>query len=158
MKICKKCNIEKPIDNFHNSKGWKDGKYYHCKECVSIDKKKYYPSERVSKINKYKEEKINNPEILLFRNAKSRASKKKLPFNITLEDISIPKICPVLGIELSTTNNSCEDNSPTIDRFIPEEGYIKGNISVISARANRIKNDATISEIEKVYKWMRDNK
>jgi hypothetical protein len=32
-KVCTKCKIEKPIDEFHNDKRRKDGKYTWCKEC-----------------------------------------------------------------------------------------------------------------------------
>ena len=45
------------------------------------------------------------------------------------------------------------DNSPTIDRIVPELGYVKGNVVVVSAKANRIKNDATITEILSVYNY-----
>lgn len=43
-----------------------------------------------------------------------------------------------------------EDNSPTLDRIIPELGYVKNNIIVISFRANRIKCNATIDELKKI--------
>ena len=46
------------------------------------------------------------------------------------------------------------DNSPSIDRLIPELGYIKGNVNVISLRANIIKNNATKDELIKIANWM----
>jgi len=46
------------------------------------------------------------------------------------------------------------DNSPSLDKLIPELGYVKGNITVMSVRANRIKNDATRQEIELLLHWM----
>ena len=37
----------------------------------------------------------------------------------------------------------------------PNKGYVKGNIIVVSMRANRIKTDATIDEIKKLQIFMR---
>ena len=34
MKICSKCKIEQPLDNFTNNKNNKDGKHGTCKACV----------------------------------------------------------------------------------------------------------------------------
>ena len=79
--------------------------------------------------------------------AKSRAKKKGIPFNICLDDIIIPKNCPLLGIPLSLTNKTFADDSPSLDRLIPDLGYVKGNIIVVSVRANTIKNNATIDEL-----------
>ena len=62
-------------------------------------------------------------------------------------------MCPVLGIPLVIGEGACSDNSPSIDRIIPELGYVKGNIKVISRRANRIKNDATPDELFKVWQY-----
>ena len=47
------------------------------------------------------------------------------------------------------------DNSPTLDRIIPERGYVKGNVVVISALANRIKTNANVRQIELVAEWLR---
>jgi hypothetical protein len=92
----------------------------------------------------------------MFVNARRRARKDGVPFEITQEDIIIPKVCPVLGIALSISERRMTDNSPSLDRFKPELGYVKGNVNVISTRANRIKNDATYNEIRKLFYWMYD--
>lgn len=41
MKVCTKCNIEKTLELFSNSKNIKDGKYSWCKECKAISDKAY---------------------------------------------------------------------------------------------------------------------
>ena len=85
--------------------------------------------------------------------AKNRAKNKNLPFDITLEDIIIPEFCPILGIKLEKGNGIACDNSPSIDRINSDFGYTKDNIVVCSYRANRIKNDSSIQEIEMILKW-----
>lgn len=100
--------------------------------------------------------KRNSPEIIMFRAAKARAKKRGLKFNIGISDIIIPERCPVLGIKLEFAigRNHQEDFSPTLDRFDNNLGYIKGNVQVISSKANRIKTDATAEEVRKVADWM----
>ena len=41
MKICKGCNLEKDLSDFHNCKNGKFGKKPKCKICVSFDSRKY---------------------------------------------------------------------------------------------------------------------
>lgn len=110
---------------------------------------KEYTSER-NKRN-WRAMRARSPEKCIFFNAKNRAKRKGIPFNIEMGDIIIPKHCPVLGIELSSVNKRAEYNSPTLDRIVPILGYIKGNIRVISFRANTIKSDATPDELSLVY-------
>jgi len=106
----------------------------------------------------FKRSRITHREALMLSRCKYRAHQRGIPFDLTKNDIVIPKICPVLGIELRQL--SMEDkpkkgyhtNAPSLDRIIPELGYVKGNVRVISARANLLKNDATISELELVLK------
>ena len=76
-----------------------------------------------------------------------------MAFNIEIEDVIIPEECPVLGIPLKVLSGS--DNSPTLDRVDNRLGYIRGNVAVISHRANTIKNSASIEELEKVIKYCR---
>ena len=88
--------------------------------------------------------------------AKARAKKASVPFAITVEDIGdIPTHCPVLGIKLQTSVGNSGDASPSLDRIEPSLGYIKGNIAVISKRANTIKNNGTAEEHEKIAAWLR---
>lgn len=90
------------------------------------------------------------------KNAKVRAKAKGIPFTITTKDIVIPDVCPVLGVTLTRpdgTSRGPGDYSPSLDRIVPELGYVPGNIRVISYRANRIRNDATIEELEAVLRY-----
>lgn len=63
--------------------------------------------------------------------------------------------CPVLGIELEKGRGRQRNSSPTLDRINAAWGYQKGNIAVISWRANRLKNDGTAEELERIAHWMR---
>lgn len=101
----------------------------------------------------------NTPEGKIFGQRRSDAKKKGIPFTITIEDIKIPKFCPVLGIKIEPGQQGdglgIEDNSPSLDKFVPSKGYVPGNVAVISWRANCLKRDATADELQKVADWMR---
>ena len=100
--------------------------------------------------------KTNTREFTLWYAAKERSDAKGLPFDIELSDIVIPETCPVLGISINTENKDIRsDNSPSLDKFYPEKGYVKGNVQVISWRANRIKNDGTPEEWQRIAEWCR---
>lgn len=71
---------------------------------------------------------------------------------MTEEDFIIPEKCPVLGLSLKRGDYGAKYNSPSIDRIIPGLGYTKGNVRIISYRANWLKNNATPEEIELLYK------
>lgn len=90
--------------------------------------------------------------------AHQRSKIKGVPFGITWKDITFPLLCPVLGIPINygVNNGNVHDSSPSLDRRIPELGYVKGNVQIISAKANRIKTNATPEELRKVadYFWM----
>jgi hypothetical protein len=90
----------------------------------------------------------------MVRAAKRRAVELNLPFNITPADVVIPKVCPVLGIALAVGSGRVCDGSPSLDRIIPALGYVKGNIAVMSFRANALKRDATAEELRAVAAWL----
>lgn len=92
--------------------------------------------------------KTNNPRAYLWSTVKYRAKKESIPFNLDIEDIVIPTHCPYLGIELTTEKgNGHADNLMSVDKIVPSLGYVKGNVEVISYKANRMKNDASIKEL-----------
>ena len=68
-------------------------------------------------------------------------------FSIELEDIVIPDKCPVLGH--SFVYGDC-DWTYSIDRVDNDKGYVKGNVEIVSNKANRIKNSATEEELKAV--------
>ena len=96
--------------------------------------------------------------------ARNRAKKNGWSFDLEEKDIVIPEFCPVLGIKLEYKRGtgvkrgdvSSYLDSPSLDRIKPELGYVKGNVMVISYRANVLKSNATISELEKVIQYMKD--
>ena len=100
----------------------------------------------------------DHPLYRMLHAAKSRAKKKGVPFDLTLQDLDDVwnECCPILGIPLVRGEGigGIQDNSPSLDKIDPELGYVKGNIAIISVRANRIKQNATVEEIEKVYLWL----
>ena len=93
----------------------------------------------------------------LWHNAKHRASKQGLPFTIELDDVKIPSKCPVLGLAITMGRGRPENSSPTIDRIVPSKGYVPGNIVVISYRANRLKSDATVAELQALSNFYERN-
>ena len=84
--------------------------------------------------------------------ARKRARKKKLDCSITDKDFTPITHCPLLGIafDFAKKGKGTADNSPTLDRINPSKGYVPGNVWVISAKANRMKSDATLRQLEQL--------
>ena len=143
MKTCDSCKLEKELEEFGKESRKRDGLNSRCKKC-------HY--QRISTYQK------QNPEKTLLSACKTRAKKRGLPFNLEVKDIIIPEKCPMLGIKLESGRGrrGIFDSSPTIDRIIPEKGYIKGNIQVVSGRANMIKSNATPDELMAVAKYCKE--
>lgn len=102
------------------------------------------------------------PGMSLYRTAKERAKHKNLPFTIEFTDLVFPPTCPILGFPLVSFSGNVEKksggrwNSPSIDRIIPELGYVKGNVQVISHLANMMKSSATPEQLLKFSNWIQN--
>jgi hypothetical protein len=85
---------------------------------------------------------------------RKKASNYKHEWTIDFGDLTFPTHCPVLGIQLDYFTHERQENSVSFDRIDPTKGYIKGNVVVMSWRANRIKNDGTAEEHQKIADFL----
>lgn len=118
-----------------------------------------WDDERVREYHRERHRRIKKerPEYSLFVGARSRARLNDIPFDIEESDVIIPEFCPILGIRLEVADTKRTDNSPSLDKIDPNLGYVKGNIQVISWRANNLKRDATRDELHAFAKYFYEN-
>lgn len=163
---CLTCGNIKVFDDFRIRKG-KDNKpdyvVHNCKVCEATYTSEYRKKnpEKVKEYTDYyvksgksRDSKINlalkNLQKHLWKQAKNNAKNRNKDFNLDIEDIIIPDVCPYLEIPLkfnvsgSRTSNS---DSYSIDRIDVDKGYVKGNVQIISWLANTMKNAATIEQL-----------
>lgn len=95
-----------------------------------------------------------HPEKVHLKLIRQRARCKGIPFNLTIEDVTVPNYCPVLGLRIKR-GSKVRGNCPSVDRINPRKGYVKGNVIVVSMLANMIKTSATVEQIGKVYRFYR---
>ena len=153
-KICFTCKEWKPFSNFYREKQYrrpKKGGYYRpyyrgeCKKCRAVRSRAFYCRSYSENWERYR----------IFK-ARQTAKKLNLPFNLTeeyIKSITPPDmICPALGIKMmvSTTKEKGSWRSPSLDRIIPELGYVKGNVVIVSFKVNREKNNSSLEELTKI--------
>ena len=88
---------------------------------------------------------------------RSKAKKLGIEFNLEAEDITPPELCPVLGVKLilAFVPHAPWSYAASVDRTDNSKGYVKGNVAVISCRANLLKKNATLAEMEAICRYMR---
>lgn len=87
----------------------------------------------------------------LFYQARTRAKRDGILFDIAMGDVlsvwPADDRCPIFSTPFEYVKPSGRGKwvpnpkAPTLDRIIPNKGYVKGNIAILSYRANLIKND-----------------
>lgn len=85
---------------------------------------------------------------------KANAARAGWKWEIDFGDIEWLTHCPILGVELNYFTPVRVENSPSFDQIDPGKGYVKGNIQIMSWRANRIKNDGSAEEHRRVADWL----
>jgi hypothetical protein len=89
-----------------------------------------------------------HPEYRLWKQAKDSSKQRGLEFTITQADVIIPERCTYLGLILTDIrDNGRHDSNISLDRIDNTKGYIKGNVQVISSKANFMKRNASIEEL-----------
>jgi hypothetical protein len=105
-----------------------------------------------AKDNWYKWKNANPKKYILWR-ASQHARLSGRECTLTEDDITLVSFCPVLGYELEYSSGKNNPASASLDRIDNSKGYVKGNVIVVSKRANEIKRDASVEELGKVYKF-----
>jgi hypothetical protein len=97
---------------------------------------------------------LENPrrEMLLNLKAAARTTtnnrKRTVEFDLTETDLAWPTHCPVFGIKLHYPGQFHHDPAgASFDRIDGKIGYVRGNVIVVSHRANSLRKDATPDEL-----------
>lgn len=113
---------------------------------VKAYKNKWRDENRGSERKKQDKYRKDNPAKYMLARARRRAGARGLDFNIGLEDVIVPQVCPLLGIPINSYAEH-QDYSPSLDRIDSSRGYVKGNVHVVSFRANRVKSNVCGDEL-----------
>ena len=115
----------------------------------------------ISAQRKRKQEFSLGPEVyaeasLKYTRKKQNCRANGIPFDVKFEDIPWVSHCPILGLELNYFNieGTRTETSVSFDKIDPSKGYVPGNVTIVSWRANRIKNDGTAEEHMKIAEYI----
>jgi len=183
-KKCRKCKKEKEINQFLKNKECVGGYTWKCKECQNTSLRKWRDknskrllpilrkqyAERYGVIQKEKERQrklvypIRMRAQILRHGMKQRSENLKLVFDESIFTVSYlmdllksNPYCECCGKKLDIgfkLDKKPNDNSPSMDRKIPQKGYTKENTALLCWRCNNLKRDASIQELETISRWM----
>ena len=148
VRECDMCHELKPFPEFYKQKGGKRfSTIRNCKECH----KRYQREQRVRN-NSSDVEYHSIRENL--NGARKRAKKYGYPFDIVIEDLMpFPTHCEIFDIELTYGENN-KHSGASLDKVIPSLGYVKGNVKIISSRANNMKGDSTLDDLKNMIQYI----
>lgn len=145
---CKSCTVDKPEEDFApRREKYRTGKRRTtCRLCVAVQQRE-----------RYERHKRNSWFKLKASRARSRSQHLRVPYDLDAEYLESiwTGFCPVLGIPLDKLADRTSEEAAELDRFIPNKGYVKGNVTFISRKVNRLKNNASIEELERLIDWMK---
>jgi hypothetical protein len=93
----------------------------------------------------------------MFRSARSRAKKENIPFDLTVEYLHeiATENCPVTNKPMDWNGQESSNlNRPSLDKIIPELGYVQGNVAIISYRMNTKKNNLLEAELIQLLQYV----
>lgn len=160
VKLCRRCNIEKPLPAFSKRASSKDGYREWCKACGAEHKQAYLRKLRGEDPSTGEPDLEAVKRLLakkMTERARDRAKTKDLPFDIDADYVRsiMPEKCPALGWEIDyLTTKHTHSRTASLDKFRPELGYVKGNVHVISSLANTMKSNATAEQALMLANWM----
>ena len=159
---CLSCNQEFPPSNFsHRTARWGDRPYaFWCIKCREDPALWERANSLVHSVPEIQEAAIR--EIL--RRAERNVNGREC--NLTVSDLwGLPVCCPILGMKLDyrarlwaimqKVRKPCprSDNAASLDRIDNNLGYVRGNVIVVSNRANTLKNAASLDELKQITEF-----
>lgn len=149
MKACPLCGGEVPSCKRVDAR-------YCSESCRSRASSRRFARRKPDAVRKHRRKQNDKTQSRILARIKSRAKIAGYEFDLTLEDIQVPATCPVLGIPIFEVKAKCNNpNAPSVDRIDPNGGYTRLNSRIISNRANLLKSNATIEELECVLADLR---
>jgi hypothetical protein len=161
-KRCRSCGETKPVTQFWKNGFRKSGTQMwqaECRTCMRSRNSKWCRDNRSAAevTDAVSLSRQRHPLKQMFRAAKARSKRKGFPFDLILDDVlPVPEVCPVLGIPLAwtiATGKGVSDGTPSLERIVPKLGYVRGNVVIISYRANILRKDATLDEMQMMVKF-----
>ena len=142
-KVCKDCGSYRPSEEYYKNRR---GLHSTCKSCYIKRNSEYQAKYRAK-----------NRFAIRMRSCRARSKEKGLPFNLTTEYLESiwTNNCPAFGTTLNIDARKGSKEHAQLDRIIPDLGYVEGNVVWLSERANRIKDDASIEDLERLITWLK---
>lgn len=164
-KCCNTCKEYLPFNLFAKNIANNDKLSNRCKPCDKVYQEKQRrktPEKKLAYGREYQKNRRKNFDYrlqMLINASKQRAQIKNIEHSISVQDLKdiypVDGRCPVFGSILEFGSAGFRDNSPSIDKINPKGGYTKDNIQILSWKANRLKTDATVTELEMLLAFMK---
>lgn len=156
IKRCRVCREDKPLKSFRRNAKAQDGCNSICKDCQStIDTKRHEARRNASRPEDLKDRFELKVKRYLLALSRRRARESGIEHTISVNDITIPETCPILGLPLEAYRGGFNRNSYSLDRVDNAKGYVPGNIRVISWRANVLKSSLTLAQAERIVAYIK---
>jgi hypothetical protein len=153
---CSKCKQEKPTTEYYADPKAKRGFQYQCKSCCKVTRNNYCERnyERYYQNQTDSRNKFQGRMKECFFNARSRAKRKGMEFNLSCDDLIVVwdrqnGKCAITGIEMQLIQASRKKANParvSVDRIDSNKGYTIDNIQMVCWVVNQMKGDRTEAE------------
>jgi hypothetical protein len=156
MKICTICDEQKEVIEFLKDKSAKDGYRNQCKACLRVRNMESHDKRRegYNKAMRKFRATVKGVTQTSLSASKCRAKKEGLPHNLDLQYLRClitqqEMRCALSGEEMIPLGGW---SSPSLDKIIPELGYIKGNVQWLTQRVNLMKGNLAVEQFIKLCK------
>lgn len=154
FKICTRCKGEpQPFSAFPINLGHRDGHGSQCRKCMNEHIADWYYRNKDSISQAGREQRKDTWAKRHVKASKQSATRKNVPFDLTAIDFydpvtgCLPDRCPIFpSVILDYEAGPNRRNWASVDRIVPELGYVKGNVCIISYGANTWKSNGSSPE------------